>query len=103
MVIKLCQKQSFPAAKLTPLVRKRLRELTLTPNQRNVGKGGHSKKKEPTLSPIMILANACQCSTKTIGRWRDGTTGYVGLVAADKAAIGLGFHIGDIWPEYYDE
>lgn len=46
-------------------------------------------------------AEVCRVSPRTVARWRTGASRSVPISAADAAAIALGAHLSQLYPELY--
>lgn len=101
---------SFSASKVRPIILLRLQQLEregYRDNQyRNNYRHNTSRRDgydpTPTLTPMQILSAKCRLSDRSIYRILH-VNKWVKTETADKLAIGLGYHIGDIWPEYFDD
>lgn len=102
--------EQFPVETIRPFIKLRLYQLeqqgysahtyTRPQNLHPIYRDGYSPT--PTLSPIQILAQQCGLTERSMYRILYENK-WVKIQIADKLAIGLGFHIGEIWPEYFDE
>lgn len=47
------------------------------------------------------VARVCGVSMRSVQRWRSGATARVPIDVADRAAIRLGLHLSELYPDLY--